>query len=71
MDKCPYCGSTSGFYTKDYVYGATVFYRNFDGSEAEDNSQLYDSLLHKMGKYAYCSECDRCLGKVEKILSKK
>ena len=68
MNKCPYCNSVSGFYTKDYIYGSSVFFYNFDGSEAEDNSSIYDSLNFKKGKCAYCSECDKYLGYVDDVL---
>lgn len=45
---CPYCNSTSDFYTKkNYVYDAIVPYKNFDGLKAENNSQLCNSLLYK------------------------
>lgn len=67
MNKCPYCNSVSGFYTKDYLYGSSIFFYNFNGSGAKDNSALYDSIQHKQGKCAYCSECDRYLGYVKDI----
>ncbi len=60
IDKCPYCGSDEGFYTKDYVVGSTVYRHNFDGSEAE-NGEYYEGVTHKQGKHAYCSSCHKRL----------
>jgi hypothetical protein len=60
IDKCPYCSSTEGFYTKDYIKGSTTFNHNYDGTEAE-NGEYYEFLDHTQGKYAYCISCDKRL----------
>lgn len=61
MQKCKYCGSENGFYSKDSVKARVQTYYNFDGSEG-DNSGMYDSLEHTVGKKAYCMSCDKILG---------
>jgi hypothetical protein len=66
IDKCPHCGSDSGFYTKDYVCGSTRYYQRFDGTE-EDNSEFYSPLEHRQGKYAYCSDCNKRIFKMNEL----
>lgn len=66
IDKCPHCGSDYGFYSKDYVCGSTRYYQHFDGTE-EDNSEFYSPLEHRQGKYAYCSDCDKRLFKMNEL----
>ena len=65
IDRCPYCGSDEGYYTKDYVCGPSYYHYNFDGSEAH-NESMYDLTSHKRGKYAYCTNCDKRLFKIGK-----
>lgn len=72
MDRCKYCGSDSGYYTKDYIQGPARYYHAFDGSDLDnkiDNSSYYDGVTIKEGKYAYCIECDKCLGKVKDVIN--
>lgn len=64
IDKCPYCGSDIGYYTKERVHGSVHYNYNYDGSEA-DNGEMYDMLTYSGGKYAYCLNCDRQLFKME------
>ena len=66
MDQCPYCGSTAGYYTKDYIYGSSWFNYSFDGSYA-DNSCMYDCLTRRPGRVAYCQECGKRLFKIEEM----
>lgn len=61
LKKCPLCGSEE-FYTNDYYRGTSEFYQRFDGEEANDNSQMYDGLIHLQGKRAYCGNCSAYLG---------
>ena len=35
IDRCPYCGSTDGYYTKEQVRGAVQYMYNFDGTMEE------------------------------------
>ena len=55
---CPHCGSTSGFYTKDFVKGRVQWNYNFEGGDA-DNTERYDYLDVREGKVAYCQDCDK------------
>lgn len=63
VEKCQYCGSDNGFYTKDYVSGSTRSYFNFDGTDA-DNGDYFEHLAVRSGKYAYCVNCDKRLFKI-------
>jgi hypothetical protein len=60
IDHCPYCGSDSGYFTKDHAEGRIDYNHNFDGTEA-DNTCMYDMLTVTYGKRAYCIECGRFL----------
>ena len=66
MEKCPHCGENSGYYVKMQVRGAGVYYYNFDGVSAEDNSSLQDALNYQSGKWAYCTDCNKRLFRVDK-----
>lgn len=63
MDCCKYCGHDE-FYTKDYHYGSVYWRHRFDGDSA-NNSEALDHVLCKQGKIAFCSNCDKRLGRVE------
>lgn len=60
MDRCPYCGSTKGLYSKYTLYGLQRYYR-FDGS-CEDNM---DNTYQKGGQILYCQNCDRVICKLD------
>lgn len=66
IDRCPHCGSSDGYYTKEQVYGPCVRFYNFDGSEC-DNGGMHDSICYKGGKVAYCKQCDKQLFKMSEI----
>ncbi|MGE4282356.1 MAG: hypothetical protein AB7G87_01405 [Clostridia bacterium] len=66
VDKCPFCESDSGFYTKEQVHGSINVRHNYDGSEAE-NGSMYECLSYKGGKFAYCLDCKRRLFKMSEI----
>lgn len=63
IDKCPFCDSDEGYYSKDYVKGSTIWRHNFDGAEA-DNGDYYEGLSHRRSKYAYCLSCNKRLFKI-------
>lgn len=66
---CPHCNANDGFYVREQVTGtATVYYTN-KGDYANENGQIYDSLVHKGGKLAYCSSCSKIIGKSDKLKS--
>lgn len=67
IDRCPYCGSSEGYYSKDYMYGPSRCYRNYNGEEAY-NGEMYDSLNQNQGKYAYCAECHKRLFKMSELV---
>lgn len=60
IQRCPYCGSTEGYYVKQQAHGPITYKFNFDGSEAE-NGDMYDDLRITGGKIAYCLNCDKRL----------
>jgi hypothetical protein len=64
MESCPHCNYMGGYYVKEKVSGSIYYYYNFDGSQA-DNSSMYDHLIHKGGKVAYCKNCDKRLFRME------
>jgi hypothetical protein len=64
IDKCPYCGSDDGYYTKEQVHGPIQYMYNFDDTET-DNSEMYNGLILTGGKYAYCINCDKRLFRME------
>jgi RNase P subunit RPR2 len=66
ITQCPHCGSEEGYYTKTQVSGTARYYCHYDGSEAH-NEEMYDSLVYKESKYAYCSECHKRLFKTLEI----
>lgn len=65
IDRCPHCGSSEGYFTREQVRGVVNFRYNFDGSEAE-NGEMYDNLSYSGGKYAYCLHCGKYLFRMEK-----
>lgn len=64
VDRCPYCGSDYGYYTKQQAHGPVRYNYEFDGSES-DNGEMYNCLSYTGGKYAYCAHCDKRLFKME------
>lgn len=64
IKRCPYCGCEE-YYIKQSYSGTCNFYMRFDGKEA-DNTQMYDgSQFKNTSKYAWCSECNRRLFKID------
>ncbi len=61
---CPFCDSEE-FYVKQYAYGTIICRERFDGEEAH-NEDLYDGLNYKYSGRAYCLNCGKYLGSVEK-----
>lgn len=63
--KCPHCGYDE-FYIKERVSGIVHFNYKYNG-DLGDNSEVYDHINSKrIGKYAYCTGCNRKLFKVSK-----
>jgi hypothetical protein len=67
MESCKYCGSTEGFYVKYMIRGTRPYYFDFDGEPTENNLEYNEYNNTKEGKFAYCSHCNKCLGRAEKI----
>ncbi|PJN53641.1 hypothetical protein PAEVO_03610 [Paenibacillus sp. GM2FR] len=65
--QCPHCGNDESYYVKQQVSGNIHYRINFDGSEGE-NSEMYDSLQHKSGKYAYCDSCHKRLFRINESM---
>ncbi|MBG9730826.1 hypothetical protein ABD87_15050 [Lysinibacillus sphaericus] len=68
---CPHCNYKGGFYVKETVRGSTVVYYNENGDYAEDQTEMYSHLQHSGGKIAYCTQCDKRIGKSENLISGK
>ena len=64
LKQCPYCGSKGRFYIKEQVRGSVQVYYNFKG-KLDDNTGMYDCLIHESGKYAYCENCNKRLFEVD------
>lgn len=66
---CPHCKSNRGFYVRETVRGsATVLYTN-NGDYSNDQSAMYDGLMHRGGKNAYCVRCHKQIGKSANLIS--
>lgn len=64
ITKCPYCGCEE-YYTKIRITGETIYRYRFDGN-ATDNGEMYDGLTDTIiGKFAYCSDCNRRIFRIE------
>ncbi|APB61018.1 hypothetical protein ACXHIE_005838 [Pseudomonas aeruginosa] len=57
LSECPHCGGDE-FYVVQTYSGKGVYRRCFNGYRA-DNSHMYDGLNHKVGKRAFCGDCDK------------
>lgn len=64
LEGCPFCGNDE-FYVKQYAYGTIICRKRFDG-EVASNEDLYDCLNYKYSGRAYCLNCDKYLGNLEK-----
>ena len=60
FNKCPFCSSNEGFFTREQIHGAIRFRYNFDGSE-KDNSNVYNDVNFTGGRAAYCISCNRLI----------
>jgi len=67
IQKCPYCGSNEGYYSRMQVSGSILTRFHFDGSEAE-NGEMYETVRHTGGKIAYCLVCNKRIFRMD-ILS--
>ncbi|RXZ84607.1 hypothetical protein EBB07_00905 [Paenibacillaceae bacterium] len=66
MKECSHCKSDEGYYEKYTASGETVFYHNFDGSEA-DNGEMHEGLTYKLrSKFAFCRNCEKKLFRLDK-----
>ena len=71
LTECPFCGSAE-FFRLNHYQGKSTFYERFDGKEAYDNSQMYDSLSMRQGQKVYCADCKEYLGNTKTdTISKK
>lgn len=68
IEKCPYCGSSEGYYTKEQIRGNVYMNFNFDGAEAE-NGDLYENTTTTGGKIAYCLNCNKRLFKMSELVA--
>lgn len=61
---CPYCGSEE-YYIKQRYKGVCNYNMRFDGKEAENGGMWEDASFINTSKYAWCSECNKRLFKIE------
>lgn len=66
---CKHCGASKGFFVKERVTGTAIIYYTNRGDYAAENDQMYDSLSHSGGRTAFCSNCEKPIGKSEKLKS--
>lgn len=64
ISECPHCGDSEGYFVKVYLSGRSHTRYTWDG-EYGDNEDMYDSLNAKVGKYAYCTDCEKRLFRME------
>ena len=63
--KCPKCGNTTEFYSKERYKGECDVYFRTDGKDAE-NGDMYAYAEHSYrSKFIFCAECDAKVGKVD------
>lgn len=55
---CPYCGHDE-FAVKQSYQGSGLYYRRMDGFEGADNTEMYNCLSNRVGKLAYCGQCEK------------
>ena len=65
ITECPNCGFDE-YYLVCRMSGTGASHYRYDGGEAE-NSQMHDCLKYTDGKIAYCSNCQKKLGHINKI----
>ena len=64
MKECPFCGCDE-FYIKEYAKGYIHYRFRFDGEQAY-NGDMYGGLdIRSASKFAYCSDCNRKLFRIE------
>lgn len=64
LHSCPHCRSQMGFYIKSYAQGSFEQAYDFDGTiKSGSVNQILENMSIRMGKWAYCGNCDRPLYK--------
>lgn len=66
---CPHCKAEDGFYVKERVVGKTQVFYTAKGEYREENGGIYDGLQHYGGKFAYCTNCHKNIGKSDSLKS--
>lgn len=59
---CPHCGGDQ-FYVMQRYSGRGQYHRKLDGTEGASNGLMYDCLVHKVEKTAFCSDCEKPIAK--------
>ena len=66
MERCPHCGGTSGYYTKEVV--RYLYYSHFDGSEDERRNELANQeRVFRNKTIAYCTDCNKRIATLEEM----
>ena len=61
---CPYCCSEE-YYIKQSFKGTCDYHMRFDGEETENGEMHANATYKNISKYAWCSECNKRLFKIE------
>ena len=69
MDSCPHCGNDEYYVMQTFSGKGACNYR-FDGGDA-DNTHMHDSVDYKEQKTAFCTNCQKKLGHVDKVRAKR
>lgn len=65
LKKCPYCGSTFGYYQRMYVSGWIHENTLFENGEPY-NSEQFDHLNYsRESKYFFCINCNKRISKTK------
>lgn len=64
IDRCKHCGHDVAI-IKSRTHGYVHLRIGFNGKDV-DNSEMYDDLVYRQPKYAYCEHCGKRAFKIEK-----
>lgn len=64
IKQCPYCGGET-YYIKQSYKGTCDYNLRFDGKDAENGSMWENANFKNISKYAWCSECNKRLFKID------
>ena len=70
MKRCPHCGGTTGYFTREVA--TYCYYSRFDGSADEDNNGKADlNRVNRNKTVAYCTDCGKRIALLEEIAAQE